>query len=256
MDTELDYADQPSASSAVTTAVVLGARNLGAAIARDLLGDGVRVASVARTPADLDLRARDGAVPLRADARDQAQLEQALHEASRKLGSLKLIVDAVSATRPPDDGSGFGGGPLMSATPEGLEGWTVSVIRQAFTTLRAGTSALVRHGGGTFVEIVGAPARRAAPGRGLVAAGSAAVRAMTHAAAVELREQGVHVALLIVDGIIDSPKTVQMTRGMAPEELVRHQDVSRAVRFLSSQAARGMTHELVLTPMGGLWLPS
>ena len=245
-----------SASPEVNTAVVLGARNLGAVIARDLLADGVRVASVARTRADLDLRAGDGALPLRADACDQVQLEQALHEASRKLGPLELIVDAVSATRPPNDGSGFGGGTLMSATSEGLEGWTVSVVRQAFVTLRAGTSALLRRGGGTFVEIVGAPARRAAPGRGLIAAASAAVRAMTHAAAAELREEGIHVALLIVDGIIDSPKTAQMTQGVAPEKLVRHQDVSRAVRFLSSQTARGTTHELVITPMGGLWLPS
>ncbi len=256
VDAGIGRAVQPSSTPAVNAAVVLGARNLGAAIARDLLADGVRVASVARTPGDLDLRARDGALPVRADARDHAQLEQALREAGRKLGPLELIVDAVSATRPPNDGSGFGGGALMSATSEGLEGWTIPVVRQAFATLQAGTSALLRHGGGTFVEIVGAPARRAAPGRGLIAAASAAVRAMTHAAAAELREQGIHVALLIVDGIIDSPKTAPMTEGMAPEELVRHEDVGRAVRFLSSQTARGMTHELVITPMGGLWLPA
>ena len=109
METGLGGADRPAASPAVSTAVVLGARNLGAAIARDLLGDGVRVASVARTPADLDLRVRDGALPLRADACDHAQLEQALHEASRKLGPLELIVDAVSVTRPPNNGAGFGG---------------------------------------------------------------------------------------------------------------------------------------------------
>jgi NADP-dependent 3-hydroxy acid dehydrogenase YdfG len=243
-------------SPLVDTAAVLGARNLGAAIARDLLADGVRVASVARTQDDLDLRARDGALPLRADASDRAQLDEALHEASRKLGRLELIVDAISAARPPDDGSGFGGGTITTATPEGLEGWTVSVVRQGFATLQAGTAALLRHGGGTFVEIVGAPARRAAPNRGLIAAASAAVRAMTHAAALELREQDVHVALLIVDGIIESPKTARMTQGMSAEELVHREDVSRAVRFLAAQTSRCMTHELVITPRGGLWLPS
>ena len=36
------------------SAVVFGARNLGGAIARGLLADGYRVASVARTKADLD----------------------------------------------------------------------------------------------------------------------------------------------------------------------------------------------------------
>jgi len=243
-------------SPPVNAAVVLGARNLGAAIARDLLADGVRVASIARTPDDLDLLARDGALPLRADACDRAELDDALREASRKLGPPELIVDAVSATRPPDDGSGFGGGTITSATSAGLEGWTLAVLRQAFTTLQASTSSLLQHEGGTFVEIVGAPARRAAPSRGLIAAASAAVRALTHAAALELREQGVHVALLIVDGIIASPKTARMTQGMSPDQLVRDDDVTRAVRFLASQEARGMTHELVITPKGGLWIPS
>ena len=78
---------------------------------------------------------------------------------------------------------------------------------------------------------------------------------MAHAAALELREQGVHVVLLIVDGIIESPKTARMTQGMSPEELVRDEDVIRAVRFLASQEARGMTHELVITPQGGRWSP-
>ena len=37
------------------------------------------------------------------------------------------------------------------------------------------------------------------PGRGLWAAGSFGVRALTHASALELRGEGIHVALLIID---------------------------------------------------------
>jgi NADP-dependent 3-hydroxy acid dehydrogenase YdfG len=238
----------------VSAAVVLGARNLGGVIARDLLDHGVKVASVARSREDLDALAGGGAMPLRADASDGDQLQGALTEATDRFGSLELIVDAISAARPPGDGSGFGGGPLTDATDEGLEGWTISVIRQAFATLRAGAGAL-RAKGGTFVQIVGAPARRADPGRGMVAAGSAAVRALTHAAAAELREDGVHVALLVVDGIIESPKTARMTNGMPSQALVRQEDVSDAVRFIASQPPRAMTHELVVTPIGARWVP-
>ena len=61
--------------------------------------------------------------------------------------------------------------------------------------------------------------------------------------------------MLIVDGIIASPKTAQMTSAMPTNALVRHQDVSEAVRFLATQSARGMTHELVITPTGDRWLP-
>jgi NAD(P)-dependent dehydrogenase (short-subunit alcohol dehydrogenase family) len=235
-------------------AVVLGARNLGAAITRDLLAHGTRVVTITRTESDVGAVKPRGALTLTADAADREQLEESLGHAARKLGPLGLIVDAISAVRPPADGSGFGGGPLATASMAGFEGWAMAPARQAFVTLQAGIRAL-QGTGGTFIEIVGAPARRADPHRGLIAAGSAAVRALTHAAAQEVRESGVHVALLIVDGIIESPKTAQMTRGMSPDALVRQQDITEAVRFLASQHPRGMTHELLITPVGSRWLP-
>ena len=58
------------------------------------------------------------------------------------------------------------------------------------------------------------------PGRGLWSAGGQATRAMVHAAAQEEREHGIHVALLIVDATIESPKTASFTRD-APPELAR-----------------------------------
>ena len=245
---------QWGAINATDAAVVLGARNLGAAITSDLLERGVRVATVARTRSDSEPLERGGAVLLQADAADPEQLGQALATAAAQIGPLDLIVNAVSAIRPPDDGSGFGGGPLISASMAGFEGWTVPVARQALVALKVGARAL--HGrGGTIVQVVGAPARRANPERGLMAAGGAAVRALTHAAAQELRGEGIHVALLIVDGIIASAKTAQMSRTMAPEALVRQADVTEAVCFLAAQSARGMTHELVITPAGDRWLP-
>ncbi len=152
--------------------------------------------------------------------------------------------------RPPDDGGPFGGGALAAASPEAFDAWTVPVARQAFLFLSAGARALAETGG-TLVQVTGAPARRAAPERGLIAAGQAAVRALVHAAALEHRRDGVHVKLLIVDGIIESPKTARMTDGMPREALVRQDDVVDAVRYLASQSARGLSHELVLTPAGG-----
>lgn len=249
-------AARTSSERALDTAIVLGARNLGGAIARDLLATGTRVATVARTADDLERLAGDGAHTLQADASDEHALAAALRRSARDLGGdrVDLIVDAISAARPPGDGTGFGGGPLLSASLAGLEAWTMSVITQSFVTLRAAAT-MLRGTGGTLVEIVGAPARRADVGRGLIAAGSAAVRALTHAAAAELRGDGVHVALLIVDGIIESPKTAGMTSGMAPEALVRQEDVAAAVRFLASQNPRAMTHELTITPGAAQWLP-
>lgn len=235
-------------------AVVLGARNLGGVIARDLLAAGWRVASIARTPESLEPLARAGALAISSDAAEPAQLESALARVAAKLGPLDLIVNAVSATRPPQDGTAFGGGEIAAATLDGFNGWTLPAARQTFVFLNTGSRALEGRGG-TLVEIVGAPARRADPGRGLLAAGQAAARALVHAAAQEKRGSGIHVALLIVDGVIASPKTAQMAAGRPEVSLVRQEDVAEAVRYLGSQSNRGMSHELVLTAAGDRWTP-
>ena len=235
------------------SAVVLGARNLGAAIARGLLADGYRVASVARTASDLEALEADGAVAVQADLANSAGMTEAFDRAMREIGAPDLAVNAVSL-RPPDDGGQFGGGALAAASAEAFDAWTVPVARQAFLFLSAGARALAGRGG-TLVQVTGAPARRAAPERGLIAAGQAAVRALAHAAAQEHRRDGVHVTLLIVDGIIESPKTARMTAGMPPEALVRQDDAVEAIRYLARQSGRGLSHELVLTPSGGNWVP-
>ena len=235
-------------------AAVLGARNLGGTITRDLLSRSADVATIARTAADLKHLEALGATTLRADAADPAALGAALQTATDRIGPLDLIVNAVAPARPPNDGTGFGGGAIRAATASGFDEWVVAVARQTFVFLATGAAALAGQAG-TLVQITGAPARRAAPSRGLVAAGAAATRALTHAAALELAADDLHVALLIVDGPIASPKTARMTASMAPEAIVDPAGVAAAVHALATQPARAWTHELVVTPAGGRWVP-
>jgi NAD(P)-dependent dehydrogenase (short-subunit alcohol dehydrogenase family) len=240
--------------SETRAAVVLGARHLGGAITRDLLASGSRVATIARTPTDLQALETDGATTIRADASNPDALHDALQRAAEELGPLDLIINAVSAARPPDDGTGFGGGPIATASMAGFNAWTVPAQQQAFVFLRAGAHAFNGRPG-TLIQITGAPARRANPQRGLIAAGMAGIRALVHAAAQELRADGIHVALLIVDGIIESPKTARMTAGTPADALVSQPDVIHAIHFLANQTPRGMTHDLTITAAGDRWLP-
>src|SRR3954466_8398176 len=97
--------------------VVLGARNLGGAILQHHLAAGWQGGAVARSDDTLEsVRAAGGAppqggaagpggLPLQADAADPGSLRGALERARAEFGSLDLIVNAVSAARPP------GGGP-------------------------------------------------------------------------------------------------------------------------------------------------
>jgi NAD(P)-dependent dehydrogenase (short-subunit alcohol dehydrogenase family) len=238
------------------TIVVLGARNLGGAIIDRFMELGWNAAGVARSEDTLN-RLRDrGALAIAADAADPRSLADALSTARAELGSLDAVVNAVSAARATS--GPFGGGPLATADLEAFRGWTVAVAEQAFLFLSAGATAL-RAGpggpGGALIQITGGSSRRAMPGKGLWAAGAFATRALVQAAAQELREEGIHAALLAVDATIESPKTAQFTQDAPADALADMGQIADAVAFLVAQKPRALTHELVVTPAGDRWVP-
>jgi NAD(P)-dependent dehydrogenase (short-subunit alcohol dehydrogenase family) len=236
------------------TVVVLGARNLGGAIIDRFLELGWNAAGVARSEDTLERVRRRGALALGADAADVSSLTDALTTARGEFGSLDAVVNAVSAARPTTSGP-FGGGPLAAADLEAFRGWTVAVAEQAFVFLSVGAAALAQSGGGALVQITGGSSRRAMPGRGLWAAGAFATRALVQAAAQELRQDGIHAALLVVDATIASPKTAAFTGDVPREALGDMGQVAAAVSFLAQQQSRALTHELVVTPAGERWVP-
>jgi NAD(P)-dependent dehydrogenase (short-subunit alcohol dehydrogenase family) len=229
--------------------VVLGARNLGGSILSHHLQNGWRGAAVARSPETLETVRGAGGLAIQADATDPEQLRAALEQAKTEFGRLDLVVNAVSTVVP---GSGpFGGGELREATVEDFDHWTVGNARQAFVFLSEG----VRAGASKLIQITGGSSRRAMPGRGLWAAAAHATRAITHAAAQELRADGIHVALLVVDATIDSPKTASFIAGRPENESADMAEIARAVEYLANQSPRAYTHELVVTPAGDRWVP-
>jgi NADP-dependent 3-hydroxy acid dehydrogenase YdfG len=160
----------------------------------------------------------------------------------------------VSAARPTKAGP-FGGGPLADADLDAFRGWTVAVAEQAFVFLSVGAAALREGQGGALVQITGGSSRRAIPERGLWAAGAFATRALVQAAAQELRQQGIHAALLVVDATIESPKTADYTRDTPREALGDMRQIAQAVSFLVGQGSRARTHELEVTPARERWVP-
>jgi 3-oxoacyl-[acyl-carrier protein] reductase len=236
------------------SALVFGARNLGRAVAEGLLREGWQVAAAARSDATLDVARELGALPLRADVTDPAGVEMALRAAAEAHGSVGLVVNAAAAYG--GDRSGpFGGGPLAEAGPEAFDAWAVAPARSAFGFLSGASRYLVKQAlPATIVQVTGGSARRATPARGLWAAGSFGVRALTHAAALELRGEGIHVALLIIDAGIE-PISGEARPGVSRDQLADPRRLADAVIFLAGQGARAATHELQVTPLAETWVP-
>ena len=237
------------------SAVVFGARNLGRAVIELLVSDGWAVAGVARSRSTLDGVSAAGALALKADVTDPASVYGVLEQAAAAHDGVEFVLNAAAAYGGERTGP-FGGGPIAEATLDGVRGWAAAVAEQCFVFLSTGLRALRESGdGGTLIQVTGGSARRAMPGRGLWSAGAQAARAMTHAAAQEVREEGIHVALLIVDATIESPKTASYTRDAPKNSLADMRLIAEAVEYLASQQPRAYTHELMVTPAGDRWVP-
>ena len=226
------------------TALVIGARNLGFAVIQRLLDDGWDVAGGARSE-DTLAKVRDaGAEALEVDVTDQASVTGAL----RAAGHVDLVVNAASPYGGSRSGP-FGGGPLAEAGPTGFDDWSAMPVRGAFAFLSSSARFLLEQGGdATVVQVTGGSSRRGMPGRGLWAAGAFGVRALTQAAAAELREHRIHVALLIVDATID--RSGGDDAGSSDPA-----SLADAVAYLAGQSPRAMTHELMVTPALDAWVP-
>jgi NAD(P)-dependent dehydrogenase (short-subunit alcohol dehydrogenase family) len=241
------------AERALASAVVFGARNLGRAVIELLAAEGWAVVGVARTQATLDRVAQSGAVALEGDITDAANVRQVLERAAALHGRVDLVVNA-AAPYGGDRSGPFGGGPLSEAPAGAFERWAAAPARAAFTFLSAASAFLLEQGGSaTVVQVTGGSARRAMPGRGLWAAGSFGVRALTNAAALELKEHGIHVALLIVDAGIEPFEGAPP--GQATDALADPRALAESVKFLAEQGARSATHELQVTPLAERWVP-
>jgi NAD(P)-dependent dehydrogenase (short-subunit alcohol dehydrogenase family) len=230
------------------TALVIGARNLGFSVIQRLLADGWTVAGAARSAETLQKVRSAGADALEVDVTDQASVLGALREVAGRHGRVDLVVNAASPYGGSRSGP-FGGGPLAEAQPSGFEDWSAMPVKGAFGFLSASARFLLEQGGdATVVQVTGGSARRGMPGRGLWAAGAFGVRALTQAAAAELREHRIHVALLIVDATIDRT-------GGEGADSADPGSLADAVAYLASQSPRAMTHELQVTPALDTWVP-
>ena len=228
------------------TLLVFGARNVGRVLARELAADGWSVAGVARSEETIE-RLREEvpqAVGLTGDAANADDVERIFAE----VGDVDLIVNAITTT------PSFGG-PIHEAPPEALDAYVGTLLPGIFNVLRVGGRVLAARGGGTLVQVTGGSARRGNPGRGPWAAAAFATRALVQSQAGELRDQGVHVALLIVDAIIESEKTKDLLAGEPPERSASMEDVAAAIKYLYEQTPRAWTHELQLTPAVERWVP-
>ena len=126
--------------------------------------------------------------------------------------------------------------------------WRATVL-SAVNVAQACLPAMVDSGGGTFIVSGATASLRGEKNFAAFASAKAALRALTQSLAREYGPKGIHVAHVILDGIIDTAASRDL-HDMDPKRMMQPDDIAQSFLALANQPRSTWTHELDLRPMG------
>ncbi len=214
---------------------------LGAALGRRLARGGFRVALVARSREFIDELARElsslgqPSLAIAADASQPVEIAAAVAGARAELGPIEVLVHNASASS---------GNALLGTSAEQFEGtWRVAALG-AFVAVRETAPDMIAAGKGA---VIFTGATSSVRGGGWLAFSSAkfALRGLAQSLARELWPQGIHVAHVIVDGLIGAQGCAEKD---SAEPMLDPDQMAEAYFHLVEQDRSAWTLELDLRP--------
>jgi NADP-dependent 3-hydroxy acid dehydrogenase YdfG len=234
------------ASRPPVCAIVGAGSGNGAAFARRFSADGYRVALLARDAERLRTLAAQhpGSLAVACDAIDSAAVQQAFARVERELGAVDtLIFNAGNYVR----------GGVESTTSAQLESSFRLNAVACLASVQQVVGAMKRRGSGAIVVIGATASLRGKEGSLPFAAAKAGQRVMVQSMARELGPAGIHVAYIVIDAVIASPRMRLLFPCRAADAFAQPDDVAAAVALLVQQPRSAWTFELDLRPHLEKW---
>jgi NADP-dependent 3-hydroxy acid dehydrogenase YdfG len=219
----------------------------GAAIARRLGREGYGLALLARSAdylAQLGAELRSQGTPALECPVDLADLDE-VTQTFRKIRDTLGVPDVLVQNAAPMER-----GPFLEVPPERFEKvFRVSVMGMVHCC-RAVLPDMVAQGRGTVIVVGATGALRGAAGFAPFAVGKFGQRALAQALAREFGPRGVHVAHIIIDGVIETP----VTRRWLPEQdasfFLQPEHIAETIWHVIGQPPSAWSHEIDLRPFG------
>lgn len=230
----------------VTAIIGVGPGN-GAAFARRFSSEGHRVALLSRSVHELE-RLAEGlpgeSSVFACDAADPASVTEALGAAKSRFGSIDCLLYNAGA-------GAFGS--VDDVQAEDLErAWRVNALG-LFAATQAVLPDMRAEGAGSIVVTGATASVRGGAGFLAFAQAKAAQRSLAESLARKLGPEGIHVALVILDGVVDLERTRAQMPGRPPEAFLQPDDIAEAVWFLTRQPRSAWTFQLDLRPHVERW---
>jgi NAD(P)-dependent dehydrogenase (short-subunit alcohol dehydrogenase family) len=219
---------------------------LGVAYARRFAAGGYRVALLGRTQAKLEQYAAeiDGSLAVVCDVSDKGSVASAFARVRAELGEPSVIVH--------NAGSGVFKGFLDTSAEELRASFDVNV-GGLFHVAQEALPSMIADGGGAVVVTGATASWRGSPMTAAFAAAKGGQRWLAQALAKEFAPKGVHVSYIIIDGMVDIPKTRERMPGRSVGDFVSPEGVADMGWFLAHQPAGAWTFELDARPAPEKW---
>jgi NAD(P)-dependent dehydrogenase (short-subunit alcohol dehydrogenase family) len=213
---------------------------VGQAVASALAHEGANLGIVARRQANVDARAaelrKDGArvVPIAADLMEESQAASTVDRVFAEYSRIDILVNlAGGLTR------------YKSAIDHSIDDWYHEMrnnLLSAFLMSRAAFPKMRDAGGGVIINF----SRAGLPQANMIAynCAKAGIDALTRTLALEGRDASIRVNA-VAPGLVDTASNIA---AMKPKDLKRwakREDIARTVVFLSSEAAAGITGQVI-----------
>src|SRR5204863_6239244 len=225
-------------------ALVTGAsRGIGAAVARRLAGEGVKLGLASRRGDDLGIA---DAVAQPCDVRDAGQVEAIVSATVAAFGRLDILV--------PNAGVGAYG-PFLELAPAFLEEMIDVNVKGTLYAVRAALPHLLESDAADIVTVASEAGRRGLPFEAVYCASKFAQVGFTRALDHELRERGVRCTNVCPGGVATD---FAMGRGRTPETpelagMMQPEDVAEVVLFVLT---RPRSHRILETAFRPVTEPS
>ncbi len=218
----------------------------GAAFSRRFTSAGYRVAMLARSQERVEeLEASiPGTKGLAVDVGDEASVREAFARIRTELGPVGVLIH--------NAGSGAFA-TWADTTPEQFEtAWRTNALGLLLCG-REVTPDMAKAGRGSIVVIGATASRRGGPITAAFAAAKAAQRSLAESMARSLWPQGIHVAYLVIDGVIDIPRTRAFFKDKPDDFFLEPDDIADTVYHLVTQPRSAWSFEVDVRPFGEKW---
>jgi len=218
----------------------------GAALARRFAAEGFAVALLARKTELIQEIASTlaGARAYACDVGDAASVQQAFAAIRTEMGNVDVLVY--------NAGSGVWGNVEEVSAADFETSWRVNTLG-AFLTSKEVIPAMKAAKHGSIVFIGATASRRGNVKTAAFAPAKAAQRSLAESMARYLWPSGVHVSIIVVDGVVDLPFTRQRMPGKPDAFFIKPDDVAETAFVLTQQKPSAWSFEVEARPFGETW---